>query len=594
MALNNPANSRFLSTDALVEQFVLVVGPRHVLTTPLSTERYRKGFRSGEGETLAVVRPGTLLEMWGVLQACVRADAIIIMQAANTGLTEGSTPSGSDYDRPVVIINTLRMDRIDLLDDGRQVLSLPGGTLYRLEDLLKPLGRQPHSVIGSSCIGASIVGGVSNNSGGSLIQRGPAYTELALYAQVDEEGTLSLVNHLDIDLGTTPEEILGRLDRGAYSIADIAKSTRHASDGEYVDRVRQIEEPSPARFNADPRRLYEASGSAGKLAIFAVRLDTFPKAGEEQVFYVGTNNPEVLTDLRRDLLSQCEELPVAAEYMHREAFEIARIYGKDTFLLIDKLGTGVMPTFFTLKGRMDALLAKVPFLPANVLDKVIQNLVRLWPEVVPKRLLNYRDRFEHHLLLKVSAGMVAEVTAYLANLSTRDGAEWLACSPEEGRKAFLLRFAAAGAAIRYAIVHDDVAEDMVALDIALPRSSRQWLEQLPTDLSDACVARLYYGHFFCHVFHQDYIVRRGTDVEKFKADTLALLGERGAEYPAEHNVGHIYSAKPEQRAFFRITDPTNSFNAGIGKMSKHKHYGCDCQTSGAVGPERPAVDRASY
>jgi D-lactate dehydrogenase len=193
-------------------------------------------------------------------------------------------------------------------------------------------------------------------------------------------------------------------------------------------------------------------------------------------------------------------------------------------------------------------------------------------------LLDYRDRFEHHLLLKVSAGMAAEVAAYLETLSThRDGgAEWFACSPEEGRKAFLLRFAAAGAAIRYAIVHDDVAEDMVALDIALPRSSRQWREDLPADLSGACVARLYYGHFFCHVFHQDYIVRRGTDVAAFKANTLALLSERGAEYPAEHNVGHIYAAKPGQRAFFQTTDPTNSFNAGIGKMSKHKHYGCDC------------------
>jgi hypothetical protein len=35
------------------------------------------------------------------------------------------------------------------------------------------LGRAPHSVIGSSCLGASIVGGVANNSGGALVKRGP-------------------------------------------------------------------------------------------------------------------------------------------------------------------------------------------------------------------------------------------------------------------------------------------------------------------------------------------------------------------------------------------------------------------------------------
>jgi D-lactate dehydrogenase len=62
--------------------------------------------------------------------------------------------------------------------------------------LLKPLGRQPHSVIGSSCIGASIVGGVCNNSGGALLQRGPCYTEPSLFAQLQADGSLELVNHL--------------------------------------------------------------------------------------------------------------------------------------------------------------------------------------------------------------------------------------------------------------------------------------------------------------------------------------------------------------------------------------------------------------
>ena len=30
---------------------------------------------------------------------------------------------------------------------------------------------------------SSVVGGICNNSGGSLLQRGPAYTEMALFAQ---------------------------------------------------------------------------------------------------------------------------------------------------------------------------------------------------------------------------------------------------------------------------------------------------------------------------------------------------------------------------------------------------------------------------
>ena len=162
-----------MSREAFIEDLRAIVGRRGVLVEPARMERYCKGFRSGEGEAEAVVTPASLLQMWQVLKASVAANRIVIMQAANTGLTEGSTPNGS-YDRKVVVINTLKLDKIHVLDDGRQVVSLPGGTLHRLEKLLKPFGRQPHSVIGSSCIGASVIGGVCNNSGGALGKRGPA------------------------------------------------------------------------------------------------------------------------------------------------------------------------------------------------------------------------------------------------------------------------------------------------------------------------------------------------------------------------------------------------------------------------------------
>ena len=120
-----------MTNDALLSRFRDIVGRRHVLTGQRATERFRRGFRSGEGEALCVIRPGTLLEQWQVLQACVAADKIVIMQAANTGLTEGSTPSGA-YDRDVVLINTRRMDKIVPLDGGRQVIGFPGSTLFAL------------------------------------------------------------------------------------------------------------------------------------------------------------------------------------------------------------------------------------------------------------------------------------------------------------------------------------------------------------------------------------------------------------------------------------------------------------------------------
>ena len=54
----------------------------------------------------------------GNFEDMCRNDAIIIMQAANTGLTGGSTPYGNNYDRPILIVNTMRVDDIHILNDG--------------------------------------------------------------------------------------------------------------------------------------------------------------------------------------------------------------------------------------------------------------------------------------------------------------------------------------------------------------------------------------------------------------------------------------------------------------------------------------------
>ena len=178
------------------------------------------------------------------------------MQAANTGLTGGSTPYGEDYDRPIVIINTMRMSDIHLINDGNQIIGFSGSTLYDLEKKLKPLKKEPPSVIGSTSIGASIVGGVCNNSGGSLVKRGPAYTQLALYAKVNAKGKLELINELDINLGKTPEEMLRNLEEKKYEKSDIINSNKLASDDQYSKIIREINSNKPARFNADPRLLY--------------------------------------------------------------------------------------------------------------------------------------------------------------------------------------------------------------------------------------------------------------------------------------------------------------------------------------------------
>ena len=562
-----------MTSASLISQLRQIVGDKYLITDPSQSEAYRSGYRFGNGNALAVVRPGNLTEFWAILKACVAADVIVIAQAANTGLTGGSTPDGNDYDRDIVIINAMRISGIQLINDAQQVVCLPGSTLNELEIALKPHGREPHSVIGSSCIGASVIGGICNNSGGALVQRGPAYTEMALYAQLTEQGELQLVNHLGIDLGETPEEMLANLENQRYQRKDIQLDCGKGHDHAYCNHVRQVDEDSPARFNADPARHYEASGCAGKLAIFAVRLDTFVAEKNTAVFYIGTNQTETLNDLRRHMLANFKQLPISGEYIHRDAFDVAAKYGKDTFWVIKKFGTHWLPKLFALKAKVDRWAKKIDFLPNHLSDKMMQTLSRILPEHLPKKLWQYRDQYEHHLIVKMGGDGVQEARDYLTSYF-KEGSKgaFFECDAVETQAAMLHRFAVASAAIRYRAIHEKEVEDIVALDIALRRNDRDWFETLPPEIDQKISHKLYYGHFMCHVFHQDYIVKKGYDCVELEHQMLELLDKRGAQYPAEHNVGHLYEAKPELRKFYKSLDPTNSFNPGLGHTSKKKYW----------------------
>ena len=555
-----------------IKQLQNVVGKKYVFTDKLNKEPFSKGWRYGEGSALAVVKPGKLTEMWKTLEVCVENDLIIIMQAANTGLTGGSTPFGEDYDRPIVIINTMRMSDIHLINDGNQIIGFSGSTLYDLEKKLKPLKKEPHSVIGSTSIGASIVGGVCNNSGGSLVKRGPAYTQLALYAKVNAKGKLELINELDINLGKTPEEILRNLEEKKYEKSDIINSNKLASDDQYSKIIREIDSSKPARFNADPRLLYGVSGSAGKIAVFAVRLDTYPAPSKNQVFYVGSNDPDVFWKIRRDILSSFKTLPTSGDYLHKDCYDAAKKYSKDTFVIIEKLGTKFLPTLFELKRKVDHISKKTSLLPNNLSDKLMQFFSNFLPNHLPKRIENFRNLYDHHWIIEMSDEGIDEANKYFIEFFKENNGDFFKCSDKEGNKAILHRFTAASAFGRYSAINEDKIGGTMSMDIAFPRNERNWFEKLPKDIDEMFDMKLYYGHLFCHVLHQNYIIKKGVDPEKLKEKLFKNYDLRGAEYPSEHNVGHEYEAKDILKKFYKDLDPTNTFNPGIGFTSKLKNW----------------------
>lgn len=563
-----------MTQEETIDALTRIVGAKRTYTADRKTAYYRSGWRSGIGNALAVVFPKTLLEQWRILEVCVNAGCVIILQGAKTGLTEGSCPSGNDYGRPLVIINTTRIKKLILLDGGKQVLAYPGSTLHELEKLLSPLGRGPHSVIGSTTIGATIVGGIANNAGGALCKRGSSYTELSLFARVNKQGKLELVNHLGIkELGETPDEIFKNLDKGQIKDRDVEAWDTPASDRSYAERIRKTETELPNRYNADSERLHDVSGSAGKVAAFAVRVDTYPQPRRKQVFFLGTNHLETFTALRSDILGTFSELPEMCEYMNREIFDVAERYGKDVFLSIKHLGTERLPTAYALKSAVEYRLNKLSFLPKFLPDLFLYHISKLFPKHLPKRLRGFRDRYKYYLILSMADEGIDEARDYLdSNWSQQEGADYFECTAEEQKAALLHRFAAAGAAIRYQTVHQKTTEEVLALDIALRGNDPDWMDSLPPEIEKHLELALDYGHFMCHVFHRDYIFKKGTDVNAMKAALLKQLDEKGAKYPAEHNVGHLYRAEPQLEAFYRKLDPTNTFNPGIGKTSKLAHY----------------------
>ena len=184
----------------------------------------------------------------------------------------------------------------------------------------------------------------------------------------------------------------------------------------------------------------------------------------------------------------------------------------------------------------------------------------------------YRNEYEHHWVIEMSDEGIEEAKEYFEKFFTENEGSFFMCTEQEAKKAMLHRFVIASATPRFFAINQNKVGGLMSLDIALPRNEKEWFEVLPPEMDELIEMKLYYGHLFCHVMHHNYVVKKGVDVEKLQNKLLKTYDARGAEYPAEHNVGHEYFAKPALSEFYKKLDPTNSFNPGIGGTSKQKYW----------------------
>jgi D-lactate dehydrogenase len=236
--------------------------------------------------------------------------------------------------------------------------------------------------------------------------------------------------------------------------------------------------------------------------------------------------------------------------------------------LIESLGTNFLPFLFSFKRIIDLISSKIPFFPNNFSDRLMQFVGSLLPNHLPKKMDNFRDNFEHHWIIEMTDEGISEAKDYFVKFFKGKNADFFECNESESKKAMLHRYVSAGAFGRYFLMNEKKVGKMITIDVAFPRNQKNWFEKLPQKLNKLFIKKLYYGHLFCHVFHHNYILKKGVCPDETMNEILKIYDKIGAEYPAEHNVGHEYKAKSHLEKFYRDLDPTNFFNTGIGKTSK--------------------------
>ncbi len=166
-----------MTPDNLIPALRDIVGAAHVLTGDACIE-YETDWRQRlQGKALCVVRPGSTAEVAEVMRACAQAGVSIVPQGGNTGLVEGSVPSGGGQQ---VILSLRRMQAVRAIDLANMTVTVEAGcVLQSLQEAVQDAGMLFPLSLGAE--GSCTIGGnLATNAGGTAVLRYGNARELCL------------------------------------------------------------------------------------------------------------------------------------------------------------------------------------------------------------------------------------------------------------------------------------------------------------------------------------------------------------------------------------------------------------------------------
>ena len=165
----------------LLNELVQILGQQHVLIGE-DAESYLADWRGRySGKAVAVVRPGSVQEVAGVVKWCVANKVPIVPQGGNTGLCGAATPDSSGT---ALVVSLGRLNRVRGIDTDNDTMVVEAGCILqnvqqaaRDADRLFPLSLAAE---GSCTIG----GNLATNAGGTQVLRYGNARELVLGLEV--------------------------------------------------------------------------------------------------------------------------------------------------------------------------------------------------------------------------------------------------------------------------------------------------------------------------------------------------------------------------------------------------------------------------